>query len=155
MARWADGRSLLVAALVCPALVRVHAQECTALGCTMHKREGWVCQCNFHCVAHGDCCADFAAACPNSTDPLATAGANQANHSAGEHTAEASARKERVAATPHEHAADSAAKKEHLAEHERDTLKKEPREHAHTQVATPSDREPAKKVRMCCPRQSL
>eukprot|EP00316_Scyphosphaera_apsteinii_P012638 CAMPEP_0119304832 /NCGR_PEP_ID=MMETSP1333-20130426/5954_1 /TAXON_ID=418940 /ORGANISM="Scyphosphaera apsteinii, Strain RCC1455" /LENGTH=226 /DNA_ID=CAMNT_0007307779 /DNA_START=169 /DNA_END=849 /DNA_ORIENTATION=+ len=40
------------------------------MGCPQHKKDGWVCQCNFHCEAHGDCCADFAAACPNTTDPM-------------------------------------------------------------------------------------
>jgi len=41
----------------------------TSGGCSVHKIDSRGCQCNFHCAAHKDCCSDFAAVCPNQTDP--------------------------------------------------------------------------------------
>lgn len=98
------------------ACTAVHAQDCMTLGCTMHKRDGWVCQCNFHCAAHGDCCADFSVACPNSTDPAASAGTNHSSH---------------------EHSTEAVPKKEHGADHEREAPKKEQREHTHATADMP------------------
>jgi len=60
---------MLARALLLITLPLARAQECAKLGCTPHKRDGWVCQCNVHCAAHGDCCADYAAACANATFP--------------------------------------------------------------------------------------
>jgi len=57
-------------------LLDVHAgsstsQSCATLGCSTHKvSDGRPCQCNFHCSAHHDCCTDYAAACPNASDPM-------------------------------------------------------------------------------------
>jgi hypothetical protein len=45
------------------------ANTCAAIGCTTHKADGYQCQCNFHCQAHNDCCADVATVCLNQTDP--------------------------------------------------------------------------------------
>lgn len=127
---------VLTAVLVHASLV--HAQDCTTLGCTLHKHDGWVCQCNFHCGAHGDCCADFDLACPNATDPMAGA-----NHSAHEYPEEEISKKEpRV--MDHEREAPKKDPREHTHasasstsnEHERDATKKEPHEHLHATNAT-------------------
>uniref|UniRef100_A0A7S4BU62 SMB domain-containing protein n=1 Tax=Chrysotila carterae TaxID=13221 RepID=A0A7S4BU62_CHRCT len=58
-------------------------------------------QCNFHCRSHGDCCDDFALACPNATDPTAvTHNATAREHASKEHVAA----REANASSVHAHA---------------------------------------------------
>lgn len=88
---------------------------CSSIGCSVHKMDGRSCQCNFHCDAHHDCCSDFAATCPNLTDPClehkckshapgaASADTSAAASKAHEHTKAHSSTASTGNATAHEH----------------------------------------------------
>ena len=66
--------------ILCATASAATGTTCASLGCSTHKVDGQSCQCNFHCAAHKDCCADFRAACPNATDPLAGSSPHHAEH---------------------------------------------------------------------------
>ena len=62
----------LMLALTMSALLVVRADgagSCKAFTCSVRKQAEDSCQCNPHCRVHKDCCSDYEAICPNTTDP--------------------------------------------------------------------------------------